>query len=529
VGLLLPLLACGVPVEEAEILLSEPPPAALCQLSSTDTAIDFGAVEVTEPATFTLEFENIGQETCLIQSLSFIQSASAFKVAALSDPSLDPGQSLSVELAYSPPHRGVDRAVLVMLSNDAQTPDRRLPVQGQGVAQQLSLSLQPQSVQETAVGCDGTQTLTLANTGEKPLVVEAVTLGGEGESFQWSADALALAYPLTLEPLQAQSMDFVFQPQVDGLVGGHLSVHSNDPLDPVYIEPLTGRGVVMKQVTDRFEQDLHPKTDVVFSFDWSGPINIYWKFAAEFQWMTATLDAAKVDYHIIALLGDDGCPGGGNGPVTRLQSVDEQTALFAEQSCADSPRCPWVGGNQERAFMMLEAAFTAENTEEGGCNEGVFREDAELHLISFSDEPEQSYERWWVYVDRLQALKKEPEDVTFHGVGGDQPLGCEGFRPYYLYYQAIVATGGEYRSICGTDYIGHMQALGAAVTPERYAFPLSEQPMLETLKVEVDGVWQERGWSYDAEENQVLFEENWEPRNGAEFAFHYVEQEDCES
>jgi hypothetical protein len=42
-------------------------------------------------------------------------------------------------------------------------------------------------------------------------------------------------------------------------------------------------------------------------------------------------------------------------------------------------------------------------------------------------------------------------------------------------------------------------------------------------------VWQERGWSYDAEENQVLFEENWEPRNGAEFAFHYVEQEDCES
>lgn len=138
-GLLLPLLACGVPVEEAEILLSEPPPAALCQLSSTDTAIDFGAVEVTEPATFTLEFENIGQETCLIQSLSFIQSASAFKVAALSDPSLDPGQSLSVELAYSPSHRGVDRAVLVMLSNDSQTPDRRLPVQGQGVAQQLSL------------------------------------------------------------------------------------------------------------------------------------------------------------------------------------------------------------------------------------------------------------------------------------------------------------------------------------------------------------------------------------------------------
>ena len=51
--------------------------------------------------------------------------------------------------------------------------------------------------------------------------------------------------------------------------------------------------------------------------------------------------------------------------------------------------------------------------------------------------------------------------------------------------------------------------------------------MLETLRVEVDGAWQEAGWAYDAENNRVVFEENQEPGRGSEFAFHYAEQEDC--
>lgn len=523
------LLACDVPVEAEEVLLSETRSTTACQLSSPSTELDFGAVEVSEtPATLSVEFENTGEGTCLLQGLSFTQSGAAFEVAEFSEPQLDPGQSLSVQITYSPPHRGVDQATLVILSNDAENPDRRLAVQGQGLAQELSLFIHPQPLQETAVGCEDTQSLTLANTGEKDLVIEGVTLGGESESFQWSEDALALAFPLTLQPGQAQSMDFVFQPLVDGLLGGHLQVQSDDPFGPVHIEPLTGRGVVIEQVADRFIQEVRPKTDVVFAFDWSGPIGFFWSFAPEVQWMTDVLDEANVDYHIIAVVGDEGCPVGGQGPVDSTQSWREQTERFSEQVCIDGTQvCPYIGANQERAFMMLGAALDSENTGPGGCNEGVFRDDAELHLISLSDEPEQSSETPETYMARFQNLKDDPADLTFHGIGGEMPNGCGNAAAYDRYYDAVVATGGAFRSICDTDYVGHMVALGAAVVPERHQFQLSRRPVLETLRVEVDGAWQEAGWAYDAENNRVVFEENQEPGRGSEFAFHYAEQEDC--
>ena len=524
-ALLLLLLSCERPDEEEGPQLSEPDPNAPCQLELLDTAIDFGVVKISSaPDWVSVVFRNVGEGDCLIEGLSIVPTDSAFYTEKLRNPLLRAGESGSFDVAFHPEQRGLESAELRVRSKDAERPERRLTLSGEAIAQELSVFLSTEA--ETPVGCTGSQTLTLANTGELSLQIQAVSLGGEG--YDW-LEGVPLGFPMLLPADHARTLKLRFEPSAGGLHNGQIQVDSDDPVQPIWVETLVGQGVVLEQVTDRFDQEIRPKTDVVFTFDWSGSIQVHAGIAAQIETMTQTLDAANVDYNIIAVVADDGCPLGGKGPVNATLSGAAQTERFEEQACTNTSSCIFAGANQERALMMMEAAFSATNLGAGGCNEGVFRDEAELHLISLSDEPEQSVDGYEKYLRLFRGLKEDPADVTFHGIGGDMPSGCGNAAAYANYYEAVVATGGAFRSICDYDYIGHMEALGAAVTPDRRSFPLSTWPVTGTLSVEVEGTPLESGWSYDAEANRVVFEENKEPVSGTSFSFHYVEQPECEA
>jgi hypothetical protein len=83
--------------------------------------------------------------------------------------------------------------------------------------------------------------------------------------------------------------------------------------------------------------------------------------------------------------------------------------------------------NTERAFTLFEACL--EQSEPGGCNEGLLRPDADLHLVGISDEPEQSEHAWDHYLPLFEGYLADHSKLVVHGVGADNPTAARAPRP----------------------------------------------------------------------------------------------------
>ena len=140
-----------------------------------------------------------------------------------------------------------------------------------------------------------------------------------------------------------------------------------------------------------------------------------------------------------------------------------------------------LSGNTERAFTLLEAGLSQADW---------LRDDASLHLVGISDEPEQSSGSYADYIAAFQALKDDPDLVTLHAIGGPLPSGCATADPYTGFYEATVATDGLFLSLCTSDWGGHLTALAEATTANLSSFPLTEWPVPDTIEVRVDGGYQ---------------------------------------
>ena len=140
------------------------------------------------------------------------------------------------------------------------------------------------------------------------------------------------------------------------------------------------------------------------------------------------------------------------------------------------------GSNTEMAFMLLEECL-AQSATTSGCNYGLIRPDATLALVGISDEVEQSVNSWTYYVSLFQSLKQDPNDVVIHAVGGDYPSGCGMNDPYTGMYEATVATGGLFWSICAQDWGTYLEELAEGSAADLSSFGLTEPPVPETIVV----------------------------------------------
>jgi len=184
------------------------------------------------------------------------------------------------------------------------------------------------------------------------------------------------------------------------------------------------------------------------------------------------------------------------------------------------------GSNTERGFMLLESALAQTGT--GDCNDGLIREDATLNLVGVSDEPEQSVNNYTYYVALFQSLKDDPDDVVIHAIGGNYPSGCGSAAAYTGFYEATVATGGMFLSICALDWGEHLELLAEGSTADLSSFELGQYPVPDTIVVEVDGSTTTVGWSYDPSTNAVDFDADYVPEGGSTVVIHYALFGNCE-
>ncbi|MFH1463787.1 MAG: choice-of-anchor D domain-containing protein [Pseudomonadota bacterium] len=490
--------------------------------------VDFGNVEVAD-LTEHIEVVTVGNDgtgDLHIQNLELEDTSAPFSITGVQSVLVQPGGSTQFEVVYDPTTAMVDDTFILIDSDDPDTPVTRVQVIGQGIAPVIEISPTSYDFGTIWVGCENELALTVSNIGNADLVVDGYTFNSANTDLLFSGiddenggdDGL-----ITLGPSESEEVFVSYLPLDEYADVAYLVVSSNDPFNPTVQVSQQGNGAFYGQALDVFEQPIRGASDIIFAMDKSGSMNDNMaNVIANFGTFVTTMVNQDSDFHVAATVNDDGCIVGSNLWIDNT---------FTESEAEDTINTMInIGGSYasatERAFTLLEACLV--QTGRGNCNEGLIREDGKLNLVGVSDEPEQSANPWSYYVTLFQSYKDDPDDVVMHAVGGDYPSGCGSAAAYTGFYEATVATGGIFLSICATDWSAHLTALAEASAETLDTFQLTADPVPETIQVRVDGVTSTLGWEYDRGQNAIIFETDYIPEGGSTIEVEYALMGDCE-
>ena len=451
-------------------------------------------------------------------------STGPYSWANLSAILVQPGGEATFEVSFDPNTAGDVSNTLYVHSDDPDEPVVEVALTGTGIAPVIDISPDMYNFGTLYIGCDAEQTFEVSNVGTADLIVSALDFTTASEDLVFDAnEATNGPLPWTLPPGQVKQVTVANIPYDELQDVAYLMVDSNDPYTATAMATIEGAGELYGEGTDVFEQPIKGMTDILFAVDRSGSMyddieNVQNNFDA----FVDTMDALDADYHVAATVEDDGCINGSDLYIDRdFDPVDAKATITAMINLGGS-----YGSNTERGFMLLESALAQTGT--GDCNDGLIREDATLNLVGVSDEPEQSVNNYTYYVALFQSLKDDPDDVVIHAIGGNYPSGCGSAAAYTGFYEATVATGGMFLSICALDWGEHLELLAEGSTADLSSFELGQYPVPDTIVVEVDGSTTTVGWSYDPSTNAVDFDADYVPEGGSTVVIHYALFGDCE-
>ena len=290
-----------------------------------------------------------------------------------------------------------------------------------------TLTFEPASFDfgDLAPGCDVTGELALRNDSSG--VVELTGLALEGDDFALLTEAVL---PAEIEPGTALVITVAYQP---GDLGDHSATlgattsgggEATAALEGTASEPGSGG--------DSFTLD-DPAVDLIFSADQSGSMDDdLASLARAFSSSIAALNELTTDWRIRVVNDDDGCSDSG---------VLEPTTADYDATFQATIRSG--GGLYTEALYTVVTNALAE-TAAGGCDEGFLRDEALLHVITISDEPEQSALPWNVHVTTIQDTKPDPQQARISAVVDDCGPGASPTG----YFEAVETTEGTLQSIC---------------------------------------------------------------------------------
>ncbi|MFH1468582.1 MAG: choice-of-anchor D domain-containing protein [Pseudomonadota bacterium] len=500
---------CGASPDPAEGWTPSGPGAPSITLDPT--WLDFGTVAATDPAahTLTVRIDNDGDGDLRLQGFAWGTASAPFVLGGPATLLVEPGESTSLQVTFDPILDGTHRATLAIDSDDPWRPTVRLPVQAEGLAPSLAVD-SPLDFGAVALGCAAEAPLFLHNTGSLDLTVTDIAWLHQDPAFT-SPDTSIL--PIVIAPGARASLDFAFEPRVEGAAQAILAIASDDPAEPVIEVTAAGAGEIEEWTMDTFTQRRSQPADVLIAVK-SDPAMEPYALADQLAAFATEAITAYPNAHITVTVTDDGCPA-----VPWIDAATADIPAAVADMLASTP-----GSNSERAFMLLEAALA--ETGPGGCNEGFLREESRLMLVGVSDEPDQSVNPWSYYVTVFQSYRDDPDDVLISAVGGDYPGGCGDAVAYTGMYEAHVATGGLFLSLCTPHWGLGLVPIAAATDGTRDRFHLAHEPVPATIAVTVGGSPETR-WSYAEATREVIFEPAAIPEEGAEIAISYAVAGHC--
>ena len=500
------------------------------------SVVNFPALSATENLTAQeiVTVTNCGDDDLQILDLYLEDETGPFSLNAISSPLLLPGARAQFAVTFAPQTADESEGWVNIESNAPDTPIAEVQLNGTGIAPIIDISPSEYDFGSLYVGCDSSQPLTISNIGTADLVVSSFDFNTGSNDLSFDAlEAVNGSLPWTIPPEESLDVFVDYAPLDELSDTAFLTVLSNDPYLPEAPAFQTGIAELFGENSDIFEQPIQGSTDIIFAVDRSCSMDDNVTLMLQnFEDFTSILTNMNTDYHVAATVGDSGCINpGGELYIDNTHSASQSRSIINQMIDINAQNIPY-GSNEERAFTQLEAALSQAVTMNGqplttGCNAGLIRENAKLALVGVSDEEEQSANNYTYYVSMFQNLKSNPSDVVIHAIGGDYPNGCAGADAYNGMYQASVATGGTFLSICATDWSTHLQVLAQNSTQDLSSFALSETPVPETIVVQVNNMQTIIGWVYNPMDNAIHFEPDHIPEGGDTIQVDYALYGDC--
>jgi len=194
---------------------SSPAPASIVSSPS----INFGGVAAGSSAVQNLMVTNSGNATLTI-SQETVRGTGFALVGGSVAISISPGQSHSFQIQFAPQTMESASGSIVLMSNDPASP-QTISLSGTGIQAQMAYSPSPVNFGNVNVGGTASQTVTLTDTGNAPLILNSVQVSGSPFSFA------AFALPATITPGQSLGFSLQFAPTAGGTFSGTATIASN--------------------------------------------------------------------------------------------------------------------------------------------------------------------------------------------------------------------------------------------------------------------------------------------------------------
>ena len=418
---------------------------------------------------------------------------------------INPNDTSTFFSNFHPDSSGEKAEYIIIESNDPDEPVLRIPLTGEGLAPQIEVDPMYYDYGTPFAGCPEELMTTITNVGTTNLEISRITYSNTSD-LNFSIDETFYGEaPWILFPGE-QILGFSIYEAHDEVYDlAYLTVESNDPLQPVVIASHEGEAIRGGTITDSFVQEETEEVDILFVIDNSCSMSDHQtSLATNAASFITTLDASGADYRLATITTDDPSF---VGPVL-YPFYPDITSEFESQLVAGT-----TGSATEQG---LEMAY--QSTQPGGDAEsgGSFqRPDALLSIVFVTDEDDYSLSSVSTfYVPWFQSLKADPSKVLLHSVADDpygtDTCGADGYR----YEEATTLTGGIFSSICTSDWSTDLEDLADGSIVPNLDFLLSEDPIVSTIEVTVNGLPVTAGWTYDATENSVAFTEADAPEAG---------------
>jgi hypothetical protein len=209
-------------------------------------------------------------------------------------------------------------------------------------------------------------------------------------------------------------------------------------------------------------------------------------------------------------------------PWIMTSSTEDLPSALARAAAVGTAGSPPEAGLGAAVLALSEAMLAADNR-------GFRRPDAALHIVVVSDTDDDSTTllgddpagAFLSFLDEDAA--NSGRDALFSAVVGPVPAGCSGNSgsalPAPIYAEVVEATGGTLASICESDLTAVASSIAESSQVWPSTFALQATPLAGSLRVAVDGVRVDDGWTEQSDPPAVVFDAP--PAPGAELGFSY--------
>ncbi|MEQ1567569.1 MAG: choice-of-anchor D domain-containing protein [Myxococcota bacterium] len=459
-------------------------------------ALTFGELRADEEEVQSFTVTNVGFSTLHVSDV-VVGAGLAFEVRGPEVTfELEPEAFTTVEVAFTPMGADENFGQVLVLSDDLDTPEAPVDLLGYGSVPELEITPGSYIFTDTVVPCGSGVELTLTNIGSEDLVVTDLAYESGGLLSLDDTD-LRPQLPVTLAPGQHRAVWVNFAPTEEGADTGRLDVFSNDPRGVVSADQ-NGEGQFGDTNVEQFTEPGIPPVDVLMLIDHSCSMedantNDVESGMPDFVNVLQTV----ADWQLIQVTKESGCANGGVLDPSTPNAAD----LLIDHAWDKDP-----GEWQYLTEALLElAAVALDQTDPGECNAGFLRTGALLHVITISDEAEQSgqaFTHWLGEYDNhvlAQDFVKVSAVVDLNVTCGDGS-GPDG------YIDAAYATGGSVLNICNADWGSSFGDVASDVLDGIRTYNLSSPAVDGTIVVTVNGV-ATTAFTYSSAGNSVTIED----------------------